>query len=236
MSKIDASDKLKQAHCPECGPKRWADVVGHDVTKGDEDGLWWQTDYFIVRCRGCETRYFIEEFVFSEDMEEYFEEERQQWVGHLSPRIKQYPSPIKRPEPVWSANISIKDNLLGSLLSDIYSCLSADLSVPAAISIRTCFDRATELMGVDPAISFAEKLKELKSGGIISEGESKTLEVLTEAGSAAAHRAWRPTSAQLSTMMDILEAFLNRTLVLAKQAADLGANVPAKPKRKKKKP
>ena len=188
MSKIDASDKLKQAHCPECGPKRWADVVGHDVTKGDEDGLWWQTDYFIVRCRGCETRYFIEEFVFSEDMEEYFEEERQQWVGHLSPRIKQYPSPIKRPEPVWSANISIKDNLLGSLLSDIYSCLSADLSVPAAISIRTCFDRATELMGVDPAISFAEKLKELKSGGIISEGESKTLEVLTEAGSAAAHR------------------------------------------------
>lgn len=234
MSK--ASEKLKQAHCPECGPKRWADVVGHDVVKGDEDFMWWQTDYYILRCRGCEARYFVEEHVFSEDMEEHFDEEMQAWVGQLIPRIKQYPSLIKRPEPVWSANISIKDNLLGSLLSDIYSCLSADLSVPAAISIRTCFDRATELLGVDPAISFAEKLKELKSGGIISEGESKTLEVLTEAGSAAAHRAWRPTSAQLSTMMDILEAFLNRTLVLAKQAADLGANVPVKPKRKKKKP
>ena len=37
-------DTVKQAHCPECGPKRWADIVGHDLTKGAEHGIWWQTD------------------------------------------------------------------------------------------------------------------------------------------------------------------------------------------------
>ncbi len=234
MSKVD-DEKIKQANCPECGPKRWADIVGHDVTKGDEGGIWWQTDYYILKCRGCETRYFIEEHVFSEDMEEVYDHDLQEWVGHLPPRIKQYPSPIKRAEPAWSATISIRDSLLGSLLSDIYSCLSADLAVPAAISIRTCFDRASELLGVDAAKTFGEKLNDLKSSGKISEDEAEALAALTEAGSAAAHRAWRPSWAQLSVMMDILESFLHRTLVLAKEAAALGASVPPKPKRTKKK-
>ena len=188
-----------------------------------------------MKCRGCESRYFVEEHVFSEDIEEVFDEDLQEWVGHLPPRIKQFPSPIKRAEPAWTGAISVRDNLLGSLLSDIYVCLSADLAIPAAISIRTCFDRASELLGVDPAKTFNEKLADLRNDGKVSTDEVTALATLTEAGSAAAHRAWRPSLAQLSTMMDILEGFLHRTLVLAKEAAELGASVPAKAKRRKRK-
>ena len=54
--------------------------------------------------------------------------------------------------------------------------------------MRTAFDRASELLGVNPAKTFAEKLTDLVSRGHIGSSEKDTLDTLTDAGSAAAHR------------------------------------------------
>src|SRR3954471_18019981 len=58
--------------------------------------------------------------------------------------------------------------------------------------------------------SFAEKLKELTAGNKIGGEEKEILSVLADAGSAAAHRGWKPTEGDINHLMDALENFLER--------------------------
>jgi len=50
--------------------------------------------------------------------------------------------------------------------------------------------------------------------GRVGVSERQHLEVLTEAGSAAAHRGWRPEIEELNTLMTILEQFLYRSFLI----------------------
>jgi hypothetical protein len=45
--------------------------------------------------------------------------------------------------------------------------------------------------------------------GKIGRSERETLEILTDAGGAAAHRGWKPTVKQLDTLMTVGEQFLS---------------------------
>ena len=102
------------------------------------------------------------------------------------------------------------------------------MEVLTAIGIRTVFDRASELLGVDPNKTFADKLFELVQCGKIGCDEKETLKILTDAGSAAAHRGWKPEPEQLDTMMNIIEAFIYRAFILHAAAKRLQDNVPGK--------
>jgi Domain of unknown function (DUF4145) len=79
---------------------------------------------------------------------------------------------------------------------------------------RTIFDRASELLRIDSALTFKEKLDQLQNKGHISASERAQLDILTHAGSAAAHRGWKPTADQLNTVMSIVETFVHRKFVL----------------------
>jgi len=78
------------------------------------------------------------------------------------------------------------------VLSEMYSALDNDLSVVSAIAARTVFDRA---------------LAGLRSKGKIRSDEEDTLRVLVNAGSAAAHRDWRPKPEKLNTMIEVVESW-----------------------------
>lgn len=229
--------EIVKGHCPDCGPDRFADVVGHHVNRFDDDeaGIWGQTDYRILQCRGCGRAYFQIDEVFSEDIDHVQDPHTGEWEQYIPHKISYWPSPSKRERPDWAFELDVTDSELGTLFGDIYGALNADLRVPAAIAARTVFDRASELLGIDPAITFAEKLDELADAGKISTDEKGTLEVLTDAGSAAAHRGWRPKPRELETMISIIEAFLHRTFVLGEAARELRAKIPPKARRKTKK-
>ena len=225
--------KLIRGHCPSCGPDRLAEIKGEARTSFDEDGIWGRTDYRILVCRGCETPYFQTAEVFSEDMDHY-QNELGQWESYLPTKFDYWPAPLKRDAPSWRYEIDLKDQSLGELFSDIYRCLNANLPVPAAIATRTTFDRASELLGIGTSKTFAEKLKELQTSGKISSDEKETLAALIDAGSAAAHRGWKPKQVELELLVSIIEAFLHRTFVLGEAAKALKISVPArsKPSRK----
>jgi hypothetical protein len=112
------------------------------------------------------------------------------------------------------------------------TALNNDLRILAAIGARTAFDHSSEKLGVDASLPFNKKLDELLKLGKISSDERQTLEVLVEAGSAAAHRGWRPKPAEINTMMDPLEAFLHRAF-LGDEIKTLKAAVPPRQARKK---
>jgi hypothetical protein len=122
---------------------------------------------------------------------------------------------------------------LDSLFDEIYLALGNNMGVLAAIGIRTAFDRASELLGVPTSGGFAQKLAELAGSGRIGPYEMDALDALTDAGSAAAHRGWKPSPKELDVMMNIIEAFIQRTLILDDAAKHLKQNVPEKQKRSK---
>src|SRR5262249_717377 len=123
-----------------------------------------------------------------------------------------WPTPIitKVERPDWS---KLRDDILRNLLNSVYTALEYDLKVLAAIGMRVVFERASELVGVDPEKSFAKKIDQLCNDGHIGAGDKETLGVLTDAGSAAAHRGWEPQPQQLSTLVSIIEHFVRRFIV-----------------------
>jgi hypothetical protein len=230
-------DRIIRGHCPNCGSGRKAHVRCEHVVSspGEDDGTAASDTGMILECCGCERVYFRRDVWFSEwetvGAHPVTGELRQE--GGVE--ITYWPAPITRQRPKWLDDIEKADRDLGNLLSEMYTALDNDLRVVSAIAARTVFDRASELLGIDPAVSFQEKLDSLGAYGKISIDEEGTLDVLVDAGSAAAHRGWRPKPEELNTMVDVVESFLHRSLILGDGIAKLKAAVPPKPKRKSRK-
>lgn len=223
----------KKGHCPHCGGIRSAYVRGkHRVEWADPihpvDGA---TTCLILECCGCETMFFRQDVYFSEDYDYDYDPRTGQPRIIANIRTTYWPAPSKRNRPEWLHGIEFKDKTLGSLLNELYSALDNDLSVLSAIGVRTSLDRASEILKVKPSLTFDEKLNALFNDGKIGADEKGVLAALVHAGSAAAHRGWSPKSNELSTMMDVLEAFLYRNFFIGEGIAKLAAAVPPRPAR-----
>lgn len=207
-------------HCPKCGPDRFAKVLysNHKFVPGSRPDISWTTYHRMMSCLGCGTTYF------------QVVETCTEWPG---PTIKHWPAPLKRERPKWFALLHLYQDGIEQLLDSVYVALDNNLSVLAAIGVRTVFDRCTELLEVDPAISFQEKLHQLFVKGKVGAEEKESLATLADAGSAAAHRGWKPSEWELDTLMSTIEHFIYRNFVLPKEQAVLRHKVPRKPARKK---
>lgn len=230
-----AESEILKGHCPNCGGGRKAFIrAKHTVEHADEgDGTSASDTGLILECCGCERVYFRRDYWFSEWDEVVDHPRTGQAMMERGVQTAYWPSQIARQRPKWLDAIRERDKSLGLLLDEMYSALDADLRVLVAIGARTAFDCASELLGVDPAIRFQEKLDRLGADGRISIDEEGTLEVLVNAGSAAAHRAWRPKPEELNTMIDVVESFLHRSFIVGDGIAKLKASVPTRPKREK---
>jgi hypothetical protein len=208
-----------KGHCPQCGPRRTARILyEHPVhwTSDYDDSISGTDTARMLECGGCQTVYFETRSINSEDQD------------HEGPieKVTYFPAPSKRDEPSWMWDVMVEDDELHSLLKETYAALNNDARVLATVGLRTIFDRASEKFGVDAAKPFDAKLDELVTQGKIGQAERESLDVLTDAGSAAAHRGWRPTVEQLTTLMNIGEAFLYRTIILDAAAQHLKKSIP----------
>lgn len=219
---------IVKAHCPRCGPGRNADVAAEYINRWDEDdvGIWGIDTHRILRCRGCEAVFHQEASVFSEEVQYSTNPITGEDESSLPETIKYWPAPSKRDAPSWFYSLMSADHELHSLMIDVYTALDNSLDVLAAIGIRTAFDRATEGLGIEIGLSFAKKLQALFNDGNIGADEHAILNILTDAGSAAAHRGWRPKADELDTMMSVLEQFIHRNFILGTEAAKLKSSVP----------
>lgn len=232
---IDIQNDKIRGHCARCGEGRLADVMGShtDIETDDEGRFIKATAHRILKCRGCESIYHQMVIEFAEnELLEIDPETGEEW-WHLPETHFHWPSPLKRKRPDWLTALGKADHQTFELLDSVYKALDADLNVLAAIGLRTVFDRATESFEIDAALTFNEKLSKLHKNGYVGETEKDILSVLTDAGSAAAHRGWKPSAEQLATMMSIVEGFLQRTMILRREADSLKIAVPQKKRRQK---
>ena len=229
-----SAKNFEEGHCPSCGSRR-ADVVAEhkkEYRSHDFDAV---TLYRVLECRGCGQPYFKSVSSNSEEYSHYENPETGEFETEYDEVINYWPPAAKRRPPDWAFEIGFEDRVLGSLFDDVYTALSNNLGVLAAIGMRTVFDRASELLGIDPGKSFQQKLDDLKAGDHITDREITILAALIDAGSAAAHRGWQPKPKQLDAMMTILEGFLHRAFLLEGIGAELGKGVPKRPPKASKK-
>jgi hypothetical protein len=199
--------------CPECGPRRWANIVqSYQFRVEDEfSKKWVDGNYYILQCCGCDEVYFQSIVVDPSDDSENIE-----FVVNWEPAPRH-----RRAQPSWINDLRLKDYTLWRLLSDAYEARDRELSVFAAIGVRTIIDRSSEILGVDPEKSFNQNISKLLEDGYISSKDKEVISTLTNAGSAAAHRGWRPDISQLDVMLSIVENFIQRAFILVDTAQSL---------------
>jgi hypothetical protein len=236
---------VRKAECPVCHGIRNCEVRGrHDVPhEDDESGFWGNTTWYILECRGCEHVFVQTASTNSEDMDYWYEQDGSTG-GAYRETLTYWPALSKRQRPEWMTEYGIGvDDVdgLNSALRELYGALDNDLGMLAAIGIRTCFDIASELLNIDPALSFAQKLDALVDAKHIRQVDRQRLETAVEVGNATAHRGWRPKPSDLDTMATVLEEFIFDTFVqphrrrkLDDDAAKVRGNVPQKQTRKRK--
>jgi Domain of unknown function (DUF4145) len=225
--------KTVKGHCPNCIADRNADIVAEYEKKGsaeDDPTMWYTCNHEILRCLGCNEIYYRKEATHAEEYNvvRNVHTGETEWI--YIPKITYRPSPSERRLPSWSAGLWTIDTVLDELMTETYAALNNDARILAAIGLRTIFDHVSEKLGVDPSLSFKAKLVALQQAGHIGASEGETLTVLTDAGSAAAHRGWKPSLPQLATLMMIGESFVYRTILLDGQAKKLKTHIPSKPK------
>jgi hypothetical protein len=233
--------KVKKAECSNCGGVRNCNIIGHHNEGSSDEHFWWNRNWFLLECRGCD-HVFVQTVSTDSESYDYWYDEHGETQSAPMETVSYWPAREKRKRPDWmtdSGIVGVNHIELDEMLLEVYAALANDLRVLAAIGIRTTFDVAAELLGINPDQPFKRKLEELVAAGHIGKLELSRLEILVDGGSASAHRGWRPKHDDLTTMMDILELFIHDAFVAPSKRSKLDEAVEKVkgrvPKRKDKK-
>lgn len=204
---------MTQAPCPKCIDKQHCDVLKqHEEFYSEEElDISASSSISILRCRGCKTLFVKQKTWNSEDDQV---------------NVTHWPLLEKIQKPDWFYKLSPRlGNDTVNLLSNVYTAANSNLNSLAAIGVRTVFDSSSQSLGVT-AYTFKNKLKELRTMGYISPSQQRVIRTLIEAGNAAAHRAWTPTTTELTSIIRAMENFLYSNFVQVDEMASIRKRVP----------
>ncbi len=187
----------------------------------------------LLECRGCQT-VFYETTSWDSESIDYWYDAMGETQGDYDKTVVTYPKPESTSKPVWLGAIYKIDEQLRNILNEMYVAYDNHSYILTAIGLRTALDRATEVLGIDAAKTFDEKLNDLKIGGWIGDTERDILGVVTDAGNAAAHRGWSPNESAVAELLLAMELFLQKAFIVGKKALSIKANIPVKLTRQKK--
>ena len=223
-----------KAHCPRCDGERVCDIHGQAVRpwhwtdgRNSTDG---SDTHRLLECRGCETVFYWKSSWDDNDFD-YDVNSAGETVMVAVVRTESYPAPDKKSlKPDWVWAIAKKDPQLEKILSEVYDAVERSSNILAATGLRTAFDRVVSYHAVDENLPLADKVKALKDRGFIGETEADILNTVVDAGNAAAHRAWNPTDEQLGQLLQSLENFIHRTVVVGEKVLEVKALIPGRSK------
>ena len=200
--------KFENTYCNQCRKKTRHAIVAESTRTGSEGLVDVSRTSSILEC-GCEHTVLRKRVHFSEF---------QECPGDLDPDDEFFPPHSSHYEPAWVD--SLDSHTLKAVLREVYLSLNAGLRFLAAVGIRTGLDLIIKEKVGDIG-QFEKKLDELVTAGFVSSEERDRLDVLAEAGNAAAHRGYTPTPEALTVVLGILELLIYRLYVETKHAAEL---------------
>lgn len=216
---------IVKAHCNSCLKQTNHILVAERkvIWEDEDDGIDGENRYEIVSCCGCDSVGFRR---VSTDCIHLNKQ------GEPREEIKYFPSAISRRRPEWlSVPFWVEHGEIESLLNEIYVAIHEDLRVLVATGVRTLIDMVvTEKVG--DVGDFPSKLSAVEKSGFISPSNREFLEVTIDAGSASAHRGFKPSQKDLNLLLDITENLISSIYILPDEIKALSQKVPPRPKRK----
>ena len=214
-----SDEKIARSHCNQCGCKTKHHVVAvreqqGSETIGEDFSIDWSNTYSLLECCGCEEISVKRTSWFSEDPD--YE------------NVEYYPTRVSRRQPSWIEDIP---EATAELMREIYGALQGDQRRLALMGARTVIDGLL-LRQVGDSGTFAERLDALENKGFLSKINREPLEAALNAGHAAAHRSYKPDTANLNLVMDIVENVLQAEN-LSEHADKLNQTTPSRGDRTK---
>ncbi|SRR6266436_5542118 len=211
--------EVVKAHCNKCLRETNHELYAKKQVSWAGDDMQGQESYEIVICRGCDTVRFRQVSTGSEIYDEH---------GNFGEDVSYFPSAVSRQKPTWLGGTSrfpFEQREIASLLNEVYAAIHEDLRVLAAIGIRTILDMVmTGKVGdVGP---FQAKVSAFEKAGFISPEHGKFLLETIDAGSASAHRGFRPSEENLKLLLDISENLISSIYIFPDAVGEMSKNVP----------
>lgn len=119
------------------------------------------------------------------------------------------------------------------LMREVHLAMGAELYALSAMGIRAVVDVISVDLLAGDAGSFSAKVDGLAKAGHLSPSQHNALNVVVDAGNAAAHRGFVPTRDAAQAMLDALEVVLKTAYVLPGAAQSLQAMTPKRPPKSK---
>jgi hypothetical protein len=182
---------------------------------------------------GCD-KVFYQVSAWDSEHEDHDYDRDGQLVSYYPSRLTVYPEPEReKRRPDWTIKLHKIDEPLARIIAETYEAAELRSYILASVGLRTALDRAMEILGIDPGHTLEQKLLSLRDGGFVGATEHEILTVVTDAGNAAAHRAWAPDREKFEHLLVALEQFVHRTVVIGQTALTVKHAIPAKQPRPK---
>ncbi|KEQ17067.1 DUF4145 domain-containing protein [Endozoicomonas numazuensis] len=199
-----SKQKIKN-FCTSCQLDTWHDVEGYYSESSDPEHYHCQTDYSVVKCRGCETASFRREL---HDYEAAYPTHDNEW--EVPSVVDTYPLPPKG---------NLETYHLPDIVSKIYqeSCSAySDKSYTlAGIGFRAIIEAVCNDQDIKGK-ELSTKINNLSSKGLISKKDSNRLHSIRFLGNDAAHDIKTPSLVSLEAALVIIEHLLTTVYILDK--------------------
>lgn len=223
------SDNIRQEtaniHCNECLRKTKHSVSyrkrhrtpmepydGYDLNSNIE----WITENTVFVCCGCES-VKLRRMDWCSEWTSYNE-------GNYE-EVSFYPPPVSRRLLEWHKKLPSE---IQSLLNEIYTALHSDSRRLALMGARTVIDLFV-LDKIGDVGTFQKKIQALVDRGYLGSQQQNTLNVAIDAGNAAAHRGYNPSSEVLNHVIDVIE-HLVLSYVFEEESQSIKENIPKRNK------
>jgi len=205
-----------QCHCNACGR-----TTEHDETEinsfTDEDAGGEEVHRIIsaVLCRGCKSTAICEKVVDGVgNVVQYLYKPPRLWVQ----------------KPKWVDDLETIDSNIYGLLVEVYSAANDEQFRLLAMGVRAILDQAmTQIVG--DIGGFEQKLDAMVTKNHIAANHKEMLSIVIDAGSAAAHRGFKPPQPLLMQMISVMEVIIKQHYITGPMLDTLKATIPPRPPR-----
>lgn len=175
----------------------------------------------ILSCRGCK------EICVKERL---FEGSTFGDVEKSPSRIIFTPPRLWRRPPRWLADLEPQDPDLMGLLEEVYSAAHTGQVRLLSMGIRSVLDRMMTMALDGNVSSFREKLKEMVAKGHLAAEQASNIEIIIDAGSASAHRGFKPARELLEEMLNVMESLVRERYISGPMLQTAKVNIPPRPR------
>ncbi len=215
-----------KAHCNNCSGERNHEVLHSEKTDWDDSENAWDGNfvsgsktYETLKCCGCENIKLRYTSWFSEDEDDEL-------------TVNYFPAAIFRRNPEWFKELIFhleeEDQFVESLLREIYVALQNNLPNLATMGVRSLLEKVMVSKTGDQG-TFSKNIAEFEKLGYISSIQRKRLETILEAGHAAMHRTFTPSTKDVITLVDLTEHIVETVYLHERKVEELKKRVPPRP-------